>query len=76
MGEMRNVYKIMVGKSKWRRPLRRTRRRWEGNIKINLKEIGKVWIGFIWLRIESVPGSCKHSNEPSGSTQAGNVLTS
>jgi hypothetical protein len=30
----------------------RPKRRWEDNIRIDLREIGgKVWTGFIWLRI-------------------------
>jgi hypothetical protein len=40
MGEMRNVYKILVGKSEGKRPLRGPRRRWEDNIRMNLGEIG------------------------------------
>jgi hypothetical protein len=34
-----------------KRPLRRSRRRWEDNIKMGLREIGMVWIKFMWLRI-------------------------
>jgi hypothetical protein len=36
---MRNAYKILVGKPQGMKPFRGTRRRWEINIKINLKEI-------------------------------------
>jgi hypothetical protein len=39
MGEMRNVYKIFIGKPEGKRPRGRPRRRWEDNIKID-KEIG------------------------------------
>jgi hypothetical protein len=39
MGQMRNVYKIFVGKCKGR-PIRRQRHRWEDTIKIDLREIG------------------------------------
>jgi hypothetical protein len=39
-GEMRNAYKILVGKSEGKGPLRRPRCRWEDNIKMNCKEIG------------------------------------
>jgi hypothetical protein len=38
---MRNAYKILVGKPEGKRPLRRARRGWEDNIKMNFKEI--VW---------------------------------
>jgi len=37
MGYMRNAYQVLVGKPEGTRSLRRTRRRWEGNIKIYLK---------------------------------------
>jgi hypothetical protein len=38
--EKRNAYRILVRKPEGKRPLRRTRRRWVDNIKIDLKEIG------------------------------------
>jgi hypothetical protein len=37
MGEMRNAYKILVGKPEGKRPLRRTRHRWENNIRMDLR---------------------------------------
>jgi hypothetical protein len=40
MGEERNVYWILVGKSEGKRPLGRPRRRWVDNIKMDLREIG------------------------------------
>jgi hypothetical protein len=40
MGEMRGAYNILVGKPEGRRPLGRPRRRWEDNIKLDLREIG------------------------------------
>jgi hypothetical protein len=40
MGEMRNAYKILVEKPEGKRSLGRPRRRWEDNIKIDLREIG------------------------------------
>jgi hypothetical protein len=39
-GELRGAYNILVGRSEERRPLGRPRRRWEDNIKIDLREIG------------------------------------
>jgi hypothetical protein len=40
MGEMRNTYKILVVNFEGKRPLERPRRRWEDNIKTNLRKIG------------------------------------
>jgi hypothetical protein len=39
-GEKRNVYSILVGNLERKRPLRRPRRRWVDNIKIDLRETG------------------------------------
>jgi hypothetical protein len=38
-GEVRGAYNILVGNPEGRRPLGRTRRRWEDNIKMDLREI-------------------------------------
>jgi hypothetical protein len=52
MGEVRGAYNILVGRPEGRRSLERPRRRWEDNIKMDLREIGfGLWIGFIGLRI-------------------------
>jgi hypothetical protein len=40
MGEKRNAYRILVGKSEGTRPLGKHRRTWEDNIKMDLREIG------------------------------------
>jgi hypothetical protein len=39
MGQTMNVYRILVGKPEGKRPLRRQRRRWVDNIKMDLTEI-------------------------------------
>jgi hypothetical protein len=42
------VYRVVVGKPKGKRPLRRPRLRWEGNIRMDLQEVrcwGMDWIG-------------------------------
>jgi hypothetical protein len=44
MGEGRNVYRVLVGKPKGKRPLVRPRRRWEYGVKMDLTEI--CWGGF------------------------------
>jgi hypothetical protein len=52
MGERRGAYRALVGKSEGRRPLGRPRRRWEDNIKMDLREVGcGAQTGLIWLRI-------------------------
>jgi len=36
----RGGYRVFVGKPKGKRPLGRSRYRWENNIKMNLQEVG------------------------------------
>jgi hypothetical protein len=38
-GGKRNSYRILVGKSDETKPLRKTRRRWDDNIKTGLREM-------------------------------------
>ena len=40
MGEERGVHRVLVGKPEGKRPLGRPRRKWEDNIKMNLREMG------------------------------------
>jgi hypothetical protein len=40
MGQRRGVYRILVGKPEGRRPLERSRHRWEDNIRMDLWEVG------------------------------------
>jgi len=40
MGQGRGVYRVLVRKPEGKKPLGRPRRRWEGNIKIYLQEVG------------------------------------
>jgi hypothetical protein len=49
MGEMRKAYRILVHKSEGKRPLGRLRRRWEDNIKIDLRKIG--WEDVDWIHL-------------------------
>jgi hypothetical protein len=47
IGEKRNAYRILVGKPEGKRPLRRPRRRWVDNIKMDVRDIG--WDGVDWF---------------------------
>jgi len=47
-GEGRGVHRILVGKPEGKRPLGRPRRRWEDNIKMDLREVG--W-GGDWMEL-------------------------
>jgi hypothetical protein len=70
MGEEIGVYKVLVGKPEGKRLLGRPRRRWKGNIKIDIHEVAYGgWTGSIWLRIGT--GTCECGNEPSGSIKWG-----
>ena len=40
MEQSRNAYRVLVGKPEGKRPSERPRRRWEGNIKMHLREVG------------------------------------
>jgi hypothetical protein len=40
MGERRGAYRVLVGKPEGRKPLGRPSRRWEDNIKMDLREVG------------------------------------
>ena len=47
MEELRNVFRVLVGKPENKRPLGRPRRRWKDNIKMDLREVGcdpRDWI--------------------------------
>jgi hypothetical protein len=51
LGEVRGAYNILVGRPEGRRPLGRPRRRWEDNIKMDLREIGLgMWIWIHWAQ--------------------------
>ena len=40
MEQSRNAYRVLLGKPERKRPLGRRRRRWEDNIKMDLREVG------------------------------------
>jgi hypothetical protein len=49
MGQKRGAYRVLVGKPEERRPLGTPRRRWEDNIKMDLREVG--WGGMDWISL-------------------------
>jgi hypothetical protein len=56
-GEERGVFRFLVRKPDGWRPLRRPRRRWKDNIRMDLQEVEYgVWNGLSWLRIETGGG--------------------
>jgi hypothetical protein len=54
MGEERKVCRVLVGRPKGRRPLRRSRHRWQNGIKMDLGgDLGGGVSGSTWLRVEN-----------------------
>jgi hypothetical protein len=54
MGEGRGVYRVLVGRPNGKIPLGRPRRRWEDNIKLDLREIGIDVANWIRLAQDTV----------------------
>jgi hypothetical protein len=57
MGEVRGAYNILVGRPEGRRPLGRPRRRWEDNIKMDLREIGFGDVD--WINLAQDRDTCR-----------------
>jgi hypothetical protein len=56
-GRGRNVYTVLVEKPEGKRPLGRSRHKWEDGLKMDLRETGLgVWSGLTWVRIGIVGG--------------------
>ena len=49
MGEKMGMYRVLVGKPEGKRPLRRPRRRWVDNIRMDLQEVGLGYVDWIGL---------------------------
>jgi hypothetical protein len=49
MEDGRGVYGVLVGKPEGNRPLRRPRRGWDDNIKLDLQEVG--YGGMDWIEL-------------------------
>jgi hypothetical protein len=77
MEEGRGVYRVLVGGLEGKRPLGRPRRRWEDDIKLDLREIGIDGANWIRLAQDSpVAGFCEHGDGLLGSIKkAGYFLT-
>jgi hypothetical protein len=65
VGEERNVYSVLMGKSEGKRPLERPRRRWEDGIRMDLRKTG--WGNVYWIHMAPAADSCEYGDEPSGS---------
>ena len=53
MRERKGLFKVLVRKPEGKRPLRRPRRRWEDNIKMDLQEVGCGGMDWIELAQDS-----------------------
>jgi hypothetical protein len=64
-GELRNVYKLLVGKPEGKRQLGRHRHNWKDNIKMDPREIGQKVVDWMHLAQDrdAVVSSCEYSNE-------------
>jgi len=49
VGEGKGVYRVLVGKPEGRRPLGRPRHKWADNIRMDLQEVGCVYMDWIGL---------------------------
>jgi hypothetical protein len=53
-GGGRGVYSVLTGRPEGKRPLGRSRHRWEDNIKKDLGEMGIDGVNWIWLAWDTV----------------------
>jgi hypothetical protein len=49
MGDRRGAYRVLVGRPEGNTPLGRPRRRWDNDIRMDLKETG--WLGVAWIEL-------------------------
>lgn len=77
MGLMRNTYRILKKGAEGKRPHSPYRHRWEGNIKVGLKEVSvRVWSGLNLFRIGRSEEFLRTCNKLSGSLKVEESLAS
>jgi hypothetical protein len=79
LGQVRGVHSVLLRRHEGKRPLGRPRRRWDDNIKMDLRDIGIDEANWIQLAQDRIHWRffCGHGNEPSGYIKkAGYFLTS
>jgi hypothetical protein len=65
----------LVGNPEGKKPLGRPRRRWDDNIKLDLKNrMGRCGMDSFASGYEEVVGSCEHGDERPGSVKLGKIL--
>jgi hypothetical protein len=75
MEERKGTYRFVVGKPEGKRRLEIPRRRWEDNIKMNLREV--EWGNVLDRSVSEqgqMAGCYESGNEPSGSIKCGKFL--
>ena len=77
IGDGRGEYRILVGQPVGKKRLGRHRYRWKDNmsVKMNLQDVGwGTWLNWSGSGYRQVVGTCKRSNEPSGSRKFSDFL--
>jgi hypothetical protein len=76
MGAMKNAFEILVGKPEWKTPLRRPKRCWEDNIRMDLGVL--VWEIVDWIHLpqdrDQWRALLNTDNKPSGSIKGREFL--
>jgi len=75
MGEGSGVHRVLVGKPEGKRPLGRPRRRWEDNIKMDLREVGGgCRLDGVGSGLGQMAGTYEYVDELTGSIKCGEFL--
>jgi len=73
MREWRGIPRVPVGKPEGKKPLGRSRRRWEDYIKMDLREVGCG--GLDWIELaQDCRTLVSGGNKPSGSVKCGDFI--